>query len=226
MRRLLALTVVGFVLVLGGAAGAEGDGATVSISNEAYTPIISTIDAGGTVTWVNDDAEVHSVFIEAVGSDHLVLPGATYSYTFGDQGDFTYHCSLHNHAGKIVVAAAVASTLPPPPPPKPSTTTVATAVSTTPPATTVATTAATVAATIVTTAPPVTTAPSTTTTVSRPTTVVETTLASPVGVTVEDGGGGLPSAALIGGGGVGAVLGVGAGFLIQRRMGKRPADGA
>ena len=74
MRRLLALTVVGF-RSCGGAAGAEGDGATVSISNEAYTPIISTIDAGGTVTWVNSDAEVHSVFIEAVGSDHLVLPG-------------------------------------------------------------------------------------------------------------------------------------------------------
>ena len=48
----------------------------------------------------------------------------------------------------------------------------------------------------------------------------------PLLLTVEDGGGGLPSAALIGGGGVGAVLGVGAGFLIQRRMGKRPADGA
>jgi hypothetical protein len=55
--------------------------------------------------------------------------------------------------------------------------------------------------------------------------VVETTLV-PFGAVDDGGGGGLPSAALIGGGGVGAVLGVGAGFVIQRRMGKRAADGA
>ena len=219
MRRILALAVMGLVLVLGGAAGAEGDDATVSISNQAYAPVIATIHPGGTVTWVNNDEETHSVFIEAVGSDHLVLPGATYSYTFGDEGEFTYHCSLHSHAGQIVVVAAVSTTQPPPPKPAPTTvaTTVAPAVSTTLVPPTVA--ATTVSTTLVpSTAPPVTTAAPTTTT------VVETTLASPVAVTVEDGGGGLPSAALIGGGGAGAALGVGAGFVIKRRMGRRAAD--
>ena len=130
MRRLLAFAVAGFVLVFGGAAGAEGDGATVSISNQAYAPVVATIHAGGTVTWVNNDEETHSVFIEAVGTDHLVAPGATYAYTFGDVGEFTYHCTLHSHAGEIVVAA-VATTQPPPPKPAPTT------VATTPPATSV-----------------------------------------------------------------------------------------
>ncbi|MEP6658397.1 MAG: cupredoxin domain-containing protein [Acidimicrobiales bacterium] len=223
MRRILALAVVGFVLGLGAAAGAEGDSVTVGISNQAYTPVIATIHSGGTVTWVNDDEETHSVFIEAIGSDHLVAPGATYSYTFGDAGEFTYHCSLHNHAGKIVVAAVVATTQPPPP--KPVTTTVPTTL----PATTTATTVATMVPTTAgpTTAPPVTTAAATTTTVTVPTTpAVTDSTTAPVGAIDDGAGGGLPSAALIGGGGVGAALGVGAGFLIQRRVGRRAADGA
>ncbi len=222
MRRVLAVAVIGLVLGLGGAARAEGDGVTVGISNQAYTPVIATINSGGTVSWFNNDEETHSVFIEAVGSDHLVAPGATYSYTFGDAGEFTYHCSLHNHAGKIVVAAVVATTQPPPPKPVP--TTVATTVSTTLPATTVATTVPTTA--VPTTALPVTTTAASTTTVTMPATpaVTDSTLV-PVGAVGDGGGGGLPSAALIGGGGVGAALGVVAGFLIQRRRGKRVSEG-
>ena len=224
MRRILAVAVIGLVLGLGGAARAEGDGVTVGISNQAYTPVIATINSGGTVTWVNNDEETHSVFIEAYGSDHLVAPGATYSYTFGDAGEFTYHCSLHNHAGKIVVSAVVATTQPPPPKPVPTTLPATTvAVSTTLP-TTVPTTLPT---TVASTAPPVTTTAASTTTVTVPATaaVTDSTLV-PVRAVDDGGGGGLPSAALIGGGGVGAALGVGAGLLIQRRRGMRAADGA
>jgi plastocyanin len=222
MRPILAVAVVGLVLGLGGAAGAEGDGVTVGISNQAYSPVVATIQSGGTVTWVNNDEETHSVFIEAYGSDHLVAPGATYSYTFGDAGEFTYHCSLHNHAGKIVVNEVVATTQPPPP--KPVTTTVATAVSTTLPA---ASSTTLVAATVpTTTSLPVTTAGSTTTATVPTTPAVTDFVPVTVGAVDDGGGGGLPSAALIGGGGVGAALGVGAGFLIQRRRGKRAVDGA
>jgi plastocyanin len=222
MRPILAVAVVGLVLGLGGAAGAEGDGVTVGISNQAYSPVVATIQSGGTVTWVNNDEETHSVFIEAYGSDHLVAPGATYSYTFGDAGEFTYHCSLHNHAGKIVVNEVVATTQPPRP--KPVTTTVATAVSTTLPA---ASSTTLVAATVpTTTSLPVTTAGSTTTATVPTTPAVTDFVPVTVGAVDDGGGGGLPSAALIGGGGVGAALGVGAGFLIQRRRGKRAVDGA
>jgi plastocyanin len=223
MRRVLALAVFGLVLGLGGAAGAEGDGVTVGISNQAYAPVIATIQSGGTVTWVNNDAETHSVFIEAYGSDHLVAPGATYSYTFGDAGEFTYHCSLHNHAGKIVVVAAVSTTQPSPPKPVP--TTVATTVPTTLPAAASTTLVATTVPT--TTSPPTTTAASTTTvTVATTPAVTDSTPVTVGAVDGGGGGGGLPSAALIGGGGAGAALGVGAGFVIKRRMGKRVSEGA
>lgn len=218
---------MGLVLVLGGTAGAEGDGATVSISNQAYAPVIATINPGGTVTWVNNDEETHSVFIEAVGSDHLVLPGATYSYTFGDEGEFTYHCSLHSHAGQILVVAAASTTQPPPPKPAPAVsttlvaTTVAPAVSSTPVPPTVA--ATTVSTTLVpTTVPPVTTAAPTTTAVTVTQAATDSTLAS-LGSVGDGGGGGLPSAALIGGGGAGAALGVVAGYLLKRRMSRRAA---
>ncbi|GIU72580.1 MAG: hypothetical protein KatS3mg003_2059 [Candidatus Nitrosocaldaceae archaeon] len=95
-------------------------------SNECYNPGILTISKGTTVTWSNDDTTTHTVtsgisfgliqFDEykdkTPGPDGLfdsgmMAPGATFSYTFNDEGEYLYYCSLHPFmVGKVIVEAA------------------------------------------------------------------------------------------------------------------------
>jgi plastocyanin len=85
-----------------------------SVTNtEFYKPAIINIPRGATVTWTNNDAEMHTVTsgnLDAGGPtgtlfDSGPLPsGKTYRHTFSDKGIFDYLCTLHPFMkGKVIV---------------------------------------------------------------------------------------------------------------------------
>src|SRR5271169_5993918 len=97
---------------LGAAGGAVVDAAakavTIKIDNFAFAPADLTIAAGTTVTWKNDDGEVHKV-----QDDHKRFSSAaldtddSFSHTFAAPGVYHYFCSIHSYmVGKIVVKPA------------------------------------------------------------------------------------------------------------------------
>ena len=55
-----------------------------------------TIPAGTTVTWTNDDPQIHTVTDAGGAFDSgFIDPGATWSHTFTEPGDFEYFCTPH-----------------------------------------------------------------------------------------------------------------------------------
>jgi plastocyanin len=85
--------------------------AEIRIDNFAYSPPTLVIARGTTVTWRNDDVDVHTV----VEKDRKFKSAAldtddTFSQTFAVPGEYQYFCSLHPQmVGKIVVEPAGSS---------------------------------------------------------------------------------------------------------------------
>jgi len=80
----------------------------VTIDNYQFAPATLTIPAGTTVTWVNQDSDIHSV--AADDGDPMMFKSAgldtddKFTFTFAKAGTYLYHCTLHPHmTGKIVV---------------------------------------------------------------------------------------------------------------------------
>jgi nitrite reductase (NO-forming) len=75
------------------------------------------IKAGNTVTWTNNDNNLHTVTPgtpntanagEAFdsGLTALIMPSKTYSHKFTNAGEFSYFCRVHpSMVGKIVVVS-------------------------------------------------------------------------------------------------------------------------
>lgn len=63
------------------------------------------MQAGTEVTWTNHDPTTHTVSADAGEFDSGALdPGATFSATFTDSGQFTYMCQIHpTMKGKVTV---------------------------------------------------------------------------------------------------------------------------
>jgi len=86
-----------------------------------YDPPFITIEAGDTVTWVNDDREGHTVTSGQgsgrfgwMGDDYgtsdglfesgRFMPSESWSFTFSDEGVFPYFCTIHPWmAGAVIV---------------------------------------------------------------------------------------------------------------------------
>ena len=89
-------------------------GAT-TLGDKAFSPNLLRIKAGTTVTWTNDDNNLHTVTSgtpnaanagEAFdsGLTALIMPAKTYSHKFTNAGEFSYFCRVHpTMIGKIVV---------------------------------------------------------------------------------------------------------------------------
>ena len=96
------------VVVQQSAPASAGSGAVkVSIANFAFAPGELRIQAGQSVTWVNDDGAPHGLAHAdgAKGAD-LLLPGASVSRRYDTAGSFDYVCSVHPYmTGKVVVSA-------------------------------------------------------------------------------------------------------------------------
>jgi plastocyanin len=76
----------------------------VSIKDYKFAPAVVKIPVGGTITWANKDADVHTV-MSATG---LFASGAldtddTFSYTFTKPGTYAIACSLHPQMSETIV---------------------------------------------------------------------------------------------------------------------------
>ncbi len=86
--------------------GAGSSGATeISIQDFSFTPSETTVAAGSTVTWTNDDAANHDVTsTDGPGVDaattstfasETLSQGDTFSFTFEEPGTYYYECTIH-----------------------------------------------------------------------------------------------------------------------------------
>ena len=95
-------------------------GASVSIvpnastlGDKAYSPNPAEIKAGETVTWTNDDSQIHTATSGTVGAEDsgtvfdssILSPKATFDFKFDQAGEYDYYCTLHPQmVGKVVVS--------------------------------------------------------------------------------------------------------------------------
>ena len=64
------------------------------LTTTAYSPNPLTVSRGSTVTFINNDAVVHTA--TGGGFDtSLIAPGARASVTFQNAGSITYRCTIH-----------------------------------------------------------------------------------------------------------------------------------
>jgi plastocyanin len=84
-------------------AGAATD--RISIQDFSFSPSTTTVAAGTTVTWTNDDSAVHDVTsADGPGTDATTTStfasatlsqGDTFSFTFAQPGTYYYECTIH-----------------------------------------------------------------------------------------------------------------------------------
>jgi plastocyanin len=107
----IAIFAASVFLVFGRLRHHDADAAeanAVTIDNYQFAPAMLTVRAGTTVTWVNQDSDIHSVVAD--DGDPVMFKSAgldtddKFTFTFAKAGTYLYHCSLHPHMiGKIVV---------------------------------------------------------------------------------------------------------------------------
>lgn len=91
-----------------GSPAPSSSGPTVHIRNESFIPATLTVNAGQSVTFVNDDDDAHTATADdkAWDSDGL-NKGEHWSHVFTTAGNVTYHCTVHPMMhGTIVVKSA------------------------------------------------------------------------------------------------------------------------
>jgi plastocyanin len=79
------------------APAAEGGATEVSMKDIKFDPTEVTVNAGDTVTWVNDDSVGHDVTGDNFksGEPGAMQNGDTFEHTFDTAGTFDYVCSVH-----------------------------------------------------------------------------------------------------------------------------------
>lgn len=71
-------------------------GASVSIIDDSFNPVSTTVLSGQTVVWTNNDTDAHTVTADDGSFDSgIIPPGGTFNYTFTNPGMVNYHCSIH-----------------------------------------------------------------------------------------------------------------------------------
>jgi plastocyanin len=92
-------------------------GSSTLTDNGGFQPNPIQLQAGDTVTWRNDDLEAHTVtsgsngvpdnkFNSSPNFIPLITPGATFSHTFIQAGEYPYFCLLHpNMVGTVTVVS-------------------------------------------------------------------------------------------------------------------------
>jgi plastocyanin len=124
VRKVLLLMLV--AVALAGCSGGKDrpPGQVGMTAGHAFDPKEITVDAGETVTWINDSEESHTVTAfddgipegaeyfdnggaededearDAVG-DNLMQPGDTFEVTFDEPGTYRYLCIPHESHGMV-----------------------------------------------------------------------------------------------------------------------------
>jgi plastocyanin len=97
---------------------AQGAGVSIvpnasTMGDKAYSPNPAEVKAGESVTWTNDDSQIHTATSGAVGAEDsgmvfdsgILSPKATFDFKFDQAGEFDYYCTLHPQmVGKVDVS--------------------------------------------------------------------------------------------------------------------------
>ena len=119
----VVLTVFSVLVVGGlsiGPAFVYAQGASITIQpnsatlgDKAYVPNPAEVKVGESVTWTNDDSQIHTATSGAVGAEDsgsvfdsgILSPKATFDFIFDTAGEYDYYCTLHPQMfGKVVVS--------------------------------------------------------------------------------------------------------------------------
>lgn len=80
----------------------------VAMQNSMFTPKEIVVGQGGTVTWTNKDAVVHTVTADDNSFDSGDVDKAgTFKMTFGTPGKIPYFCRIHGTAGGVGMAGTI-----------------------------------------------------------------------------------------------------------------------
>ena len=80
------------------ATGAGAPETTVDIQSFAFVPQEITVKPGTTIAWTNKDQTAHSVVSkEGKFASKGMDTDDRYTFTFTQEGDYAYFCSLHPH---------------------------------------------------------------------------------------------------------------------------------
>jgi len=84
---------------------ALSEGAQVAIVGSSFQPAEIVINAGETVTWINEDPISHDVASDdgQTFESPLLGQGDTYSFTFEAPGSYPYHCPIHPFMTAVVI---------------------------------------------------------------------------------------------------------------------------
>jgi plastocyanin len=89
------------------------EGKVVSIvgnsGSNSYNPNPIEIKVGETVTWINDNSSPHTVTSsnDSTFDSDVLRRGETFSFTFDNEGEYPYFCTLHpSMTGTVVVTAS------------------------------------------------------------------------------------------------------------------------
>ncbi|MBI3739347.1 MAG: redoxin family protein [Chloroflexi bacterium] len=97
---------------------------TIRMKDIQFSPRLVRVSPGTRITWINDDPIPHFVNSDPHPSHNAIPPlntlelaqNASYSFTFDQPGEWSYHCSAHvpaNMYGRVLVVPA-GQTAPPP----------------------------------------------------------------------------------------------------------------
>lgn len=105
---LLGLTLLGLIMLAGGCSPSQSTVqikiAVVGDDIEEWRPVLMSVRTGGTVSWLNNGNEGHSVISdESLWSDRHLPPGESFNFTFTTPGTFTYRDVTDTFTGTILV---------------------------------------------------------------------------------------------------------------------------
>jgi plastocyanin len=116
----LSLTSVLAAGLLMSSGSVLGQGTSISIvkdaalkADKAYDPNPAQVKVGDTVTWTNDDSQIHTATSGTPGSadsgsvfdSKILAPGATFNFKFDKAGEYDYYCTMHPQMlGKVTVS--------------------------------------------------------------------------------------------------------------------------
>jgi plastocyanin len=90
-----------------------GNGTIVRIVDDAgsnsYSPNPVEVKVGETVTWVNDDSNLHTATSkDDIFNSDVLFEGQSFSYTFDKEGEYPYFCDIHPAmVGTVVVTERI-----------------------------------------------------------------------------------------------------------------------
>ena len=81
---------------------AESTGTVITIANFKFNADRVTVKKGDTVVWKQQDDAIHSIKFSDQESARLAK-GETYSRTFTEAGEYTYHCGIHSSMTGVII---------------------------------------------------------------------------------------------------------------------------